>query len=107
MILLALLAATTAPPTSPQAFMQRLYAQYRNADFSPFTHIDRVFAPHLIAAIKEDERLAHGEVGYLDGDPVCQCQDPAGMHPTGRRGDAARPQCCNYFSEMSAEPVVE
>jgi hypothetical protein len=34
-----------------------------------------VFAPALIQQIREDERLAKGEVGYLDGDPLCDCQD--------------------------------
>jgi len=39
----------------------------------------RYFAPELKAAIDEDSRLAHGEVGYLDGDPICQCQDSDGL----------------------------
>jgi hypothetical protein len=47
---------------------------------TPFDHLDRYFAPRLIAAIREDSRLAHGEVGYVDGDPICECQDPDGLH---------------------------
>ena len=82
MMLLVLLAAATQPPESPRAFMQRLYANYSHSDYSPFTHPDQVFAPGLLAAINEDSKLANGEVGYLDGDPVCQCQDSADMHPT-------------------------
>jgi hypothetical protein len=80
MVLLALALATAAPAATPRGFIERLYASYRTADYSPFKHPERVFAPRLLAAIHEDERLAHGEVGYLDGDPVCQCQDAAGMH---------------------------
>lgn len=38
-----------------------------------------IFAPSLIALIDEDARLAHGEVGALDGDPLCDCQDDGGM----------------------------
>ena len=49
------------------------------ASFNPLTHPELYFAPNLAAAIEEDSRLAKGEVGYLDGDPVCQCQDPAGL----------------------------
>jgi hypothetical protein len=82
MILLALLAAAAQPAEGPRAYMERLYANYRTSDYSPFTHPERVFAPPLLRAIKEDSRLANGEVGYLDGDPVCQCQDSAGIHPT-------------------------
>src|SRR5438132_1395099 len=33
-----------------------------------------------VAAINEDARPAHGEGGYVDGDPICQCQDPDGLH---------------------------
>lgn len=82
MILVLLAAAATQPAETPQRFMEMLYAQYRHSDYSPFTHPDRVFAPRLLAAINEDSKLANGEVGYLDGDPVCQCQDTAGMHPS-------------------------
>src|SRR5260221_368268 len=29
----------------------------------------------VVRAIREDQRLARGEVGYLDADPLCDCQD--------------------------------
>lgn len=83
-MILFLLAAAAAQPAAetPGAFMQHLYASYRVRDYSPFDHPDRVFAPRLAAALAEDSKLANGEVGYLDGDPVCQCQDTAGMRAT-------------------------
>ena len=85
MLLALLLAAqppaTTPPAETPKAWMERVYASYRAPDFSPFKHPERYFAPTLLAAINEDERLAHGEVGTLDGDPICQCQDADGMRP--------------------------
>ena len=81
-LLLALALAATPAAETPRGFMERLYANYRHSDYSPFRHPERVFAPRLLAAINEDSRLAKGEVGYLDGDPVCQCQDTGGMHPT-------------------------
>ena len=81
MILLFLAAAAAQPQAAtPRAFLERAYANYRNPHFNPFDHLDRYFAPRLIAAINEDARLAHGEVGYVDGDPICQCQDPDGLH---------------------------
>lgn len=83
MILLGLAAfAQQLPAETPRAFMERLYASYRHANYSPFTHPEKVFAPRLLAAINEDSRLAQGEVGYLDGDPVCQCQDAGGLKAT-------------------------
>ena len=81
MMLAALLLAAAPPSESPQSFIARIYSNYENASFSPFTHPERYFAPRLLAEINEDSRLAHGEVGYLDGDPICQCQDSSGMRP--------------------------
>ena len=79
MIALTLLLAASSPNESPaigpRAWIQHVYAGYANRDFSPFDHPDRYFAPPLLTAINEDSRLAHGEVGYLDGDPLCDCQD--------------------------------
>jgi hypothetical protein len=80
MILLAFVVAAAQPSESPRAYIERLYANYRRSDYSPFKHPERVFANRLLSAVKEDSKLAKGEVGYLDGDPVCQCQDTAGLH---------------------------
>ena len=79
MILLALALAAAPVAETPKAFVERVYASYRDRNFSPFEHADRYFAPKLKAAIDEDSRLAKGEVGYLDGDPICQCQDSDGL----------------------------
>jgi hypothetical protein len=81
MMLLALLLAASSAAETPKAWMERVYAEYRQAGFSPFKHPEHYFAPPLLAAIEEDSRLAHAEVGYLDGDPICQCQDAAGIRP--------------------------
>jgi hypothetical protein len=93
MILFVLAAAGSLASESPRAFVERLYANYAHEDYSPFVHPERVFAPGLLAAINEDSRLANGEVGYLDGDPICSCQDTGGMRSsvasvTGSRGQA-------------------
>ena len=79
MILVALALAAAPVAETPKAFLERIYASYRDHDFSPFEHAERYFAPKLKAAIDEDSRLANGEVGYLDGDPICQCQDSDGL----------------------------
>ena len=60
---------------TPRSFLQQVYAGYRTPDYSPLERLDATFAPALAAAIREDERLANGEVGYLDGDRLCDCQD--------------------------------
>jgi hypothetical protein len=84
MILPWLAAAALAPAPadeSPRAFVERLYAGYRDPDYSPLERPERVFAPPVVAAIREDQRLSRDEVGYMDADPLCQCQDPAGLSP--------------------------
>jgi hypothetical protein len=77
MILAALALAAAAPAETSRAFVTRLYAGYAHKNYNPLDRLDRVFAPRLAAAIREDTRLAKGEVGYLDGDPICDCQDYA------------------------------
>lgn len=87
-----LLAALLAPAPSaetPRAFIERIYAGYRDPDYSPLARPERVFAAPLVAAIREDRRLSRDEVGYMDGDPLCQCQDPAGLRPL--IGEVGRP----------------
>ena len=78
MLALLVAAATPAAPgaaATPRGFVAQVYARYANREFSPFTQPERIFAPRLLAAINEDSALNQGEVGYLDGDPLCQCQD--------------------------------
>jgi hypothetical protein len=73
LILIAALAHQTPVPDTPRAFLARTYAQYRDPNFSPLNHPARTFAPVLVEAIRND--TSAGEVGYLDGDPLCDCQD--------------------------------
>ena len=82
MIMTLFALAAAQPAETPRQFMTRAFAGYRSASFNPLDKPERWFAPRLIAAIRDDAKLAHGEVGYLDGDPICQCQDPDGMRPS-------------------------
>lgn len=79
-LLLALTAVAepaAAQAESARGFVERMYEGYAREDFDPLSHIDRYFAPPLAAEIRKDS--AGGEVGYLDGDPLCDCQDTGGM----------------------------
>jgi hypothetical protein len=95
--LLAALLAAAAPAETPGAFLQRLYAGYQDPDYDPLARPEQIFAPPLVAAIREDWRLSGDEVGYMDADPLCQCQDAAGLRaaigearPSGRSQATAR-----------------
>ena len=82
--LFAALLAAAQPAESPRAFVERIYAGYRDSEYSPFAAPERFFAAPLVAAMEEDSRLSYGEVGFLDGDPLCQCQDPSGLEAVVR-----------------------
>lgn len=60
-----------------RAFVERAYRGYSNADFNPLAHPEKYFAQPLAKEIHLDS--AGGEVGYLDGDPLCDCQDVSGL----------------------------
>ena len=89
---LAILAATlvtgqawAGDVATARAFVAWIYSHYptstRRPTFDALGGAARraIFASSLIALIDEDARLAHGEVGALDGDPLCDCQDDGGM----------------------------
>lgn len=76
--------ARAGDTTGAKAFVAWVYAHYSaQAGDNTFdvlgTDMPKILHPSLIALIKEDERLAQGEVGALDGDPICDCQDNADM----------------------------
>lgn len=80
--LAAALLAAGQPAETPRAFLERVYAAYRDPDYNPLARPRRVFARALVEAFEEDRRLSRDEVGYMDGDPLCQCQDHSGLRPT-------------------------
>lgn len=71
---------TQATPieASPRAFLERLYSAYtprgKGNDFSYPGARDIVDAP-LLALLHRDQIKSKGEVGAMDSDPICQCQD--------------------------------
>lgn len=70
-------AVVQAQAETPERFLHRVYAPYEKGHApSPTGRIaPSIFAPPLLALIRRDEALAHGEVGTLDSDPICSCQD--------------------------------
>ena len=80
-------AAATVTPTAapaaaedPGAWLRGVYAKYQTPDFSPFTAQADYFDPVLIAAMDENARLTpEDEIGAVDADPICSCQDSSGM----------------------------
>ena len=78
--------AAAPDAASARAFVEKLYAHYpskpHGAAFDPTgKNAGEVFDPSMIEAFREDARLANGEVGFVDADPLCQCQDDSGLKP--------------------------
>jgi Protein of unknown function (DUF3828) len=101
MVLAALLAMAPAPVAaadSPRAFLTRLYARYESGNLKPFPRQEQVYAPELVRQMRLNAKLYGPEqVGLIDYDPVCQCQDVSELKarifditPTGRGKAEAR-----------------
>jgi hypothetical protein len=83
--LLAPLHAHARPLDSARAFTEGLYEAYRHGEPDYLgARASATFAPHLLALMRHDQAATpSGDVGALDGDPICDCQDDGGMK-TGR-----------------------
>ena len=63
---------------SAEQFLRGLYAKYtHNRKPTPFVYPDaRTIADaNMMALLKRDRDKSNGEVGAMDSDPVCRCQD--------------------------------
>ena len=75
-----------------RGFVTGLYRAYQHGSPDVLGPRARsIFSPALLALIRRDARNAHGEVGALDGDPICDCQDPDGVRLVGLDLAAAGP----------------
>ena len=71
--------ATAAEPAGARAFMDRVYAGYpRNTPRAERAYY-ALFDRQLRALIVKNDHYAEGDVGPLDGDPICDCQDDVGF----------------------------
>jgi hypothetical protein len=70
---------------SAEAFVRHLYqreARETRADedaFAGYKGAESIYSPSLLSLIRRDIRNAKGEVGLLDYDPICGCQDSEGL----------------------------
>ena len=64
--------------SNARAFLSHIYAGYHpDAGLDAILPDEEVYTPALIAAMQANSDAYAGEVGYLDGDPLCDCQDTA------------------------------
>lgn len=70
--------AVATAPADPKAFLTSIYAHYDGTQmsFSPFDAPEAYFDPEMLSLMDANDRATpDGEVGALDGDPICDCQD--------------------------------
>lgn len=79
LLILLTVCSFSALAQSPQDSVERLYQHYTNN--APGVVFDaagdeQVVSTRLMKEVAEDQKLtAEGDVGYLNYDPVCNCQD--------------------------------
>ncbi len=76
------LAAAAQSLPDAEAFVRRLYRAYEHNGSPDYLgrQMRQVFSPRLIELIRRDQRLTpKGDAPELDGDPICGCQDSAGL----------------------------
>ena len=78
MSVLLLLAAAAAPGDGLEATVRAFYADVARAD-NPDPLWSRALLPSVRALERRVETTVEGVPDYLDGDWLCQCQDPAGL----------------------------
>jgi hypothetical protein len=97
-----------APNPTPEDFVRAIYRQYdiKSPTGPDFTgrHASSVFTPSLVQLIRRDQRQSRGEVGKLDGDPICDCQDPDGLKLTTLQVTAQTPRIATAAVTLTFPP---
>jgi hypothetical protein len=78
-LLLTAVPAWAAPSAaSAEQFLRGLYAKYKpHGKPVSFVYPDAkaIVDPAMLKLLKHDQTMSKGEVGAMDSDPVCNCQD--------------------------------
>jgi Protein of unknown function (DUF3828) len=120
--ILALLSIAQSPPPpaaqSPEAFIQSLYVRERHptrADGDAFAGQkggEQIYSPSLLAIMRKSlHDTPKGDIPKLEGDPICDCQDSAGLtisglHVTLATPDHADIQLIIHLSGEKPRPIT-
>lgn len=76
---------TSTSGETPEHFIRRVYSRYRHGGPGVLTSRPEgtpYYTAELLDAVAKDLEAAHGEVGAIDSDPLCGCQDFDGLRVT-------------------------
>jgi hypothetical protein len=73
-------ASSAADAAAAKAFLEGVYAHYAadpaKSNFDPLgKDAAQVFDAEMVRMLADDRKALHGELGSLDGDVLCDCQD--------------------------------
>ncbi len=78
--------ADKADAADAKAFLESLYAHYKSSKNNTFNMFDtnkrEVFDPDTIALLAADTKALKGDLGAIDGDYLCDCQDFVSLQTT-------------------------
>jgi hypothetical protein len=78
--------AGAADAAAAKAFLEGLYAHYQTSKDNTFQMFDadvaEVFDADMVKLLAEDTKSLKGELGEIDGDWLCECQDFASLRAT-------------------------
>jgi hypothetical protein len=99
-------AATPGAAQPPEAFVRQAFAAGGELDADQRAYF-ALFAPELRGLIQRDHR--DGEVGALDYEPICHCQDDDGLVPRTLKvsGDARAPVVEAEIVAPTAPPTID
>ncbi|MFI4933884.1 MAG: DUF3828 domain-containing protein [Caulobacterales bacterium] len=79
-------AAPSADATDAKAFLDGLYARYQSTkdnNFNPMSDdAPKVFDKPMLKLLKDEQTALKGELGAIDGDWLCACQDFVSLKAT-------------------------
>jgi len=112
LIVLAPVAACAHRQDTPSLFLQRLYEPYVQGKFERNTpaRTRELYSRELASLIERDRASAGGEVGRLDFDPICNCQDFDALTQlqveVAREGDGAASARVTFRNGSDAQALV-
>ena len=75
--------ACSKPTESAKGLLTKLYTRYEKSFLEidiRSKYVDSLLTPAFSRLIRLDANRSVGEMGYLNWDPLCDCQDPEGIH---------------------------